>query len=111
MRKAVEFTDLSIADDPFSTALERAVMAAGFKSTKDFNEAMDRHLWSLLTPAEQREMAQYAEAEAMNLRWSKLVVDQMRKTIPRWDGWGWVPVPYTDEQKAAERRAFQGKPS
>ncbi len=94
--------------DPFVTSLELAAEAAGFRSGAAFNRAYDAVVWGLLTPAEQAEMYEYGEAGAENFRWTLLVERQKSATRMTYtDAAGWHFVPYSDDEKAAERRAFQ----
>lgn len=98
--------DLSISDDPFSTALDRAVAATGYTAAQ-FNEACDKLRWAQLTAGERVDLRTYWMAMQENAIWDAMTLRHQRSQMPVWQGWHWVMVPWSDEEKAAERRAFQ----
>ncbi len=102
--------DLTIENDPFSTSLERAMESAGYRSGAKFNAAHDAVVWSMLTPAEQREAFEYSQALAENAAWDRMIVRQINKTrVAYLDADGWHRVEWTEQEKSAERARFQGK--
>jgi len=103
-------SDLLIAEDPFSTSLDRAVLAAGLTGS-DFNDAYASAGWNDLTPAERANMLEYARACEDNVQWDAMILRHSMR------GWrltfdigcmAWTKVPWTDADKAHERRQFQG---
>lgn len=103
--------DLALAADPFNTALDRAMLAAGITTGADFNEAVDAAAWAGLTPAEQRDMLEFSWARADNAIWDQMLRHQQRSTRSVFDfsRYAYIEVPYTDAEKLAERRKFQGR--
>ncbi len=101
---------LDTRSDSFVTTLERAAEAAGHRNGAAFNDAYDDVVWSLLTPAEQAEMYEYGQAKAENFRWDRMIERQMNKHRMHYTSRDhWHQVPWTDDEKRAERARFQGK--
>lgn len=101
--------DLYLPTDPFNTAADRAMLAAGYSSGAKFNEALDAAAWAGLTPAEQRDMLEFHGARADNAIWDQMLLRQQATTRSQWDNRrsAYITVPFTDSEKAAERRKFQ----
>ncbi len=59
-------------------------------------------------PASPEAMALF-DAERMNAQWDALLLKQMRSWRYKWNGFDLARADYTDADKRAERRRFQGK--
>lgn len=102
--------DLAVLDDPFNTALDRAVAAAGYAGGIQFNATCDAIEWNRLSPADRVDLTLYWQAINANLQWDEMLRRQQSRTRSAWSlVAGWHRVPWTDTEKAAERDAFQGR--
>lgn len=97
--------------DRFNTALDRAVLVAGYPDGASFNAAYDAHQWEQLTPAEKADMSIYWQAVTENHQWDAMRLRHANRTRLAFDIGPrcWGRVEFTDAEKTAERQAFQGK--
>lgn len=94
-------------DDPFLTALDRAVLAAAYRGGIQFNIAYDNAQWRRLTGAERQDMLAYHHAGVENCQWDTMILRQVSRTRLAWSDGRWGQIPWSDAEKASERRAFQ----
>lgn len=103
--------NLTTAEDPLNTSMERAAAAAGFPNISAFNRAMEAREWAALSAEDRAAIYELHQAEAMNRQWDALLRVQERPWQFRWNGSDNIQVPWTDDEKAAERQRFQGNPA